>query len=191
MKLCPKCNQPKPLTDFNQCKSRADGLNCYCRDCTKAYYADNRNRILEQKKEYAQTNKEHIVDYRKQRYQSNKQSYIDRNIEYTRNNWEWYLLQHSKENASKKNLEHTLSINDIVIPNKCPYLTIALTREIGQGQLPTNASIDRINNSKGYTPDNIRIISRLANTMKNKATKEQLITFAKNILKIHPINKGA
>lgn len=35
MKLCYKCNQTKPVADFNKRKASADGLQHYCRDCTK------------------------------------------------------------------------------------------------------------------------------------------------------------
>ncbi len=40
-----------------------------------------------------------------------------------------------------------------------------------------------IRSSKGYTKDNIQVISRLANQMKANADKEQMIKFAEWILK--------
>ena len=105
-------------------------------------------------------------------------------------NWERHMLKNTKALAKRKDRECTLVLSDIIIPDKCPYLTIPLTRIIGRGIVSTNASLDRIDSTKGYTPDNIQVISYLANTIKNTATKEQLTIFAKNILKIHPISKG-
>lgn len=36
-KKCPKCNTEKSTEDFNKNKARSDGLNSYCRDCSKDY----------------------------------------------------------------------------------------------------------------------------------------------------------
>jgi hypothetical protein len=41
--------------------------------------------------------------------------------------------------------------------------------------------LDKIIPELGYVKGNVRIISTLANTMKSNATKDQLLTFAKNI----------
>jgi hypothetical protein len=39
-------------------------------------------------------------------------------------------------------------------------------------------SLDRVDNSKGYTKDNVWVISQLANKMKNNASLDQLRCFA-------------
>ena len=64
-------------------------------------------------------------------------------------------------------------------------MSVELTTIHGNGKLDTNASIDRIDSTKGYIPNNIEVISLLANRMKNSATIEQLKTFAKNIDKLY------
>jgi len=59
---------------------------------------------------------------------------------------------------------------------------------LGHGYLDSNSSIDRIVPELGYIKGNVQVISRLANQTKNSATKEQLIVFAKNILRIDEHN---
>lgn len=41
---------------------------------------------------------------------------------------------------------------------------------------------DRIDNTKGYTKDNVQVISHLANQMKASATRDQLQVFCKRML---------
>lgn len=35
LKFCPKCEQEKDISDFGINKSSRDGLQCYCRPCTR------------------------------------------------------------------------------------------------------------------------------------------------------------
>jgi hypothetical protein len=92
---------------------------------------------------------------------------------------EYILLKRARDNSKNRDLEFDLTIEDIVIPNRCPYFDIPFDDK------RFVISIDRIDSSKGYVKGNIQIISRLANAMKNDSTKDELITFAKNILRIY------
>lgn len=91
----------------------------------------------------------------------------------------------AKHHAEKANREFTITVEDIVIPERCPYLDIPLIKKELGPRADGQASIDRKDSNKGYTKDNIQIISWLANRMKSNATEEQLLKFAKGILKWH------
>lgn len=93
-----------------------------------------------------------------------------------------HLLNSTKQNAKAQGREWNLTLEDIVIPERCPYLDVPLTNIQGQGIVWTNASVDRIDSSLGYVKGNIEVVSRLANLMKQGATQEQLIKFAKGVL---------
>lgn len=92
------------------------------------------------------------------------------------------LFREARTRAKKNNLEFNILITDIIVPSICPILNIHII--VGKGKATNNSpALDRINNSKGYIKGNVQVISTLANRMKNSATKEQLLEFAKNIEK--------
>lgn len=85
-----------------------------------------------------------------------------------------YSLYHATKCRSKKeNMEFDLTKEyiDSLLGEKCPVL--GLTYEIKHNS-PNSASVDRINNDKGYTKDNVAIISRRANNLKKDATLKEL-----------------
>lgn len=96
-----------------------------------------------------------------------------------------YLYRIAKYRAKKKNIEFSISIEDVVIPSHCPILGIELTMHADgtAGGKNNSYSLDRIDSSKGYVKGNVQVISYLANSMKRNATQEQLCAFAKWILK--------
>lgn len=66
----------------------------------------------------------------------------------------------------------------------CPLLGIPYGYTKVRGKRNANApSLDRIDPTRGYTMDNIWIISEKANRMKQDATAEELTTFSRNWLK--------
>lgn len=90
------------------------------------------------------------------------------------------MLERARERAKGKGIECTITVDDINLPELCPILEIPL-KPGDQYDYMSSYSLDRIDNTLGYVPGNIRVISTLANMMKNCATKEQLKTFVKNI----------
>jgi hypothetical protein len=93
----------------------------------------------------------------------------------------------AKQRAKKRGLEFSLSIEDIVIPVHCPVLGIKI--EQGDRQLHLNApTLDRIDPSKGYTKENVLVVSWRANRLKSDATldeMEKLYQFYKEVMSEH------
>lgn len=92
---------------------------------------------------------------------------------------EWKMHQRAKQRALKTGREFSISVNDIIIPDICPILGIKINMNSGKsGAYKNSPSLDRIDNSKGYTKKNIQVISQLANAMKCHASVEELQNFA-------------
>ena len=99
---------------------------------------------------------------------------------------EWKMHQRAKVRCKENGREFNISVEDIIIPDKCPILGLDLNMNSGKsGAYRNSPSLDRKDNSKGYTKDNIQVISQLANAMKCHATKEELILFAHWIYKTY------
>lgn len=92
----------------------------------------------------------------------------------------YYIWRRAREqNNSGRQLIYTIRPEDIVVPSHCPILGIKLKFHYGyRGHFPDTPSIDRIDNTKGYVPGNVQVISSKANTMKSNANKEELLKFA-------------
>jgi hypothetical protein len=157
-KVCSVCNTEKPITAF-RVRSDTAKQRPFCLSCE------------------AQIQKDRYLLNRSHRLLKQEQRRLEKPVD--------IMLNQAKARAKKKNLEFNLSAEDIVLPERCKYLDIPLTNIQGHGVVWENYSIDRIDNNKGYIKGNVEIISRKANSMKNMATKEELVTFARNILKLY------
>lgn len=142
----------------------------YNKEYQKEYYRKNREKSLSASKKWQVQNKERFLD--------TVHRWQERNPEYIL----WYV---ARQRAKRTNLEFAITKEDIVVPEVCPYIGCKLTTTKGQGRVWTNASIDRLDSTIGYVPGNIQVISDLANRMKQDATVEQLLNFAKGVLHIH------
>lgn len=94
------------------------------------------------------------------------------------------LLYAAKHRSNLKGLPFNIDESDIIIPTHCPYLGIPLRNHTPRGECKHySVSLDRIVPELGYVKGNVEVLSNLANSMKSNATPEQLISFAKEVLK--------
>jgi hypothetical protein len=105
--------------------------------------------------------------------------------EYLASHPELRMYHTAKSKAKKDGIQFSITKDDIIIPDVCPYMGWKLTNIQGCGRVRTNLSLDRIDPKKGYVPGNIQVISDLANKMKQNATPEQLLLFAEGIYRLH------
>jgi hypothetical protein len=172
-KICFECKEEKPLEEFYGRIPEGKPnyyYSSYCKICDKAkskrvnqkngkkYRADRKHRI--------NANPELKEKARLQRRQSNYR------------NMEAVMFRAARKRAKEKDMEFNIEVTDIVIPDKCPLLDIPFVQGI-KGNYFYTPSLDRIYSSKGY----VKVISMLANSMKNVANNDELLTFAKNIEK--------
>ena len=172
-KYCPVCKNVKKSDDFyKSTKSLStDGLQFLCSDCY------NHHNSINQGKDKNYFRKLRIsVDNEYKNYINNQKK------ENSRVNHISIMLSNARKRAENKDIEFNLSKEDIIIPELCPILKVPF--EIGTKEnYDFTPTIDRIDNSKGYTKDNIQIITNKANTMKNNADFSMLLNFAEYINK--------
>ena len=198
MKICLKCNKSKNPSEFSKNRAKKDGLDIYCKDCLcdinrKVYYA-NREEKVKSARRYRLINKDNPTYIKKRKKYNDKyrKLYPDK-IKLTRDknraarnlarkkkreilkktNPEIALFESTQYRARKRGIPHNLKLSDVVIPEKCPVLGIPLFPG-KKFQCDNSPSVDRIDNSKGYTKENIVIVSWRVNNIKSNATVEEL-----------------
>ena len=157
-KECKKCKSVLDFSNFTKNKAAKDGLQTVCRSC------DN---IRQQKRRI--DNKDQMLQYSRN-YQENRRKDFNYRLQ--------MLLNASKQRAETKGREHTITLQDIKNKypkdGKCPIFGFNLEFN-SSGFRDTSPSIDRIDSTKGYTIDNIQIISWKANSIKRNASLEELV----------------
>lgn len=99
----------------------------------------------------------------------------------SKNSWQVCTFERSMFNSAKgrakrKGILFTITLEDIVIPDRCPVLGVEIVLERNHKYAP---SIDQIVPGAGYTPENILIMSKRANLLKNDMSEEEAVMLAK------------
>lgn len=85
----------------------------------------------------------------------------------------YHLYAAAKLRARRKGLDFTLNLEDLVVADRCLAFGKPMQHAEG-GPKDDSPSIDRLDPRKGYTKENVRVISYRANRIKNDATLEEL-----------------
>lgn len=84
-----------------------------------------------------------------------------------------FLARNSRKRAKREGLEHSISWQDIDIPDRCPITDLELAQNIGVHR-DNSYTLDRVDPALGYVKGNVRVLSWRANKAKADLTVEQL-----------------
>ena len=114
------------------------------------------------------------LDYYQQTKEYKKVTDIERFVKYPHT----YFFSRYRCRARKKGLEFTLTKEDfakLLEPMVCSVTGVKLIFALDKG--PCTPTIDRIDNSKGYIPGNVRLVSWIYNRAKSSSTDEEVLTY--------------
>jgi hypothetical protein len=157
-----------------------------CRKCYQEKYREkNREALQKRKAEYSENNRDEIARKSREYHGENRDRILDYQAAYREKPSSILrrLVYHAQRRAEQKGLQFDIAEEDLVIPEKCPLLEIPLFYKAGKIRTPNpNApSLDRKDSSKGYTKDNVWVISDRANRIKRDATTDELVLLSKNL----------
>jgi hypothetical protein len=148
-KKCTRCNQTKPLSDFYKKAQSKDGYDFWCKACW---------RTTEESRSPAVTKKRAM----------RSQYFTTSNLN--------TLIGNCRKRASIKSRVCSLTAGNVA-----PLLHEFCSNNyhVWEPYHPFRPSIDRLDNTGGYTLDNIRIIWSIENHCKNIYTDADVIKFCK------------
>lgn len=94
---------------------------------------------------------------------------------YSRADVEQAMVRHfskKKQNCKNTKWEFTITMEDVLWNTICPIFGTPIDW-FTEGYSDNSPSIDRVDNTKGYVPGNVQIVSLKANRLKSNGTAEQ------------------
>jgi len=160
-KVCngPLCNgKEKPLSEFYKSAMNADGRQSYCKACLTQ--VNNQWRRTPKGKAW-------LAEKRRGRRSRNPAS---------------HLLNRCRDRAKEKGMECSLTLEWIkqkLLAGVCEVTGISFAKN--GSRHPFMPSIDRIDSSKGYTPENCRVVLWMINAAKNDLTEDDFLSALRQV----------
>ena len=98
-----------------------------------------------------------------------------------------YIMRNSRQRARKNNIRFEIDCTYVfhlleIQRGLCAISQVPLTFIKGEGHIPTNASLDRINPSGGYTKGNVHLVAWQVNVMKSNLDTAHLVEWCQRVL---------
>lgn len=153
---------------------------------TKEWYQKNKEQVKQRAKQYYHDNKEKVLEDVKKYREANRPKIQKKGREYYRRKLKNRLLNAARARSRKYGYEFNLTEADIILPKYCPLLGIEMfVTESRKGSKHSSFSLDRIDSARGYTKDNVWVISHKANSMKSDSNYEDFKKMADNWKQFH------
>lgn len=184
-KYCSRCQKYKTFDNFTKDKKRQYNLSLYCRDCnreiSKIIRKRNNKQRTEYNRKYRNLNRDKYNEWEREYYRKNSTKHLQKSKKWRDTVKGTFRFMHlsAKQRAKRKKLEYSLSVDVLILisesqNNQCSLTGIPFDLKSSHEYRvrPFAPSIDRIDNSKGYTLDNIRIVCIIVNKAKNEYSQE-------------------
>lgn len=148
---------------------------------SKKHYRENRQKRLDTQAQYREDNLELLKQKSREYHHANRDKVLEynRKVKYTQGHKK--LWSAAQKRAKDAGIQFTLERQDVKalcdITLTCPILGIPIRPSDGAIN-DGSPTLDRMDNSEGYTPDNVWLISYKANRMKSNASLAELNRFS-------------
>jgi hypothetical protein len=180
-KICSKCGRELPLSEFYKDKQNYDGFKSYCKDCFKQYYVDNREHVLERQKQYNAEHAEAIKHYKKQ-WDADNPQYMKQYLKEYRATIEGYARVVRNNNLQEDRKYGRIAADEDPLPSIEQYIELLQQRDYYDGKQYhwSEMGLDRIDNSKAHTIDNVVPCTTEHNRQRGRKSFEEFRALMQN-----------
>ena len=182
LRRCTKCEEEKEFSEFNYSKNGKNNLRSVCKSCESAQHRIHRLNNLEY---YSNLARKRRAEKREE-VNSWDRVYRDSYLK-TLKGYSGKLFSNAKRRAELKKMEFNLTSNWVLeklTPLTCDVTGLNLEIKMSKFYRinPLQPTLDRIDNTKGYTTDNVRVVCWWWNVMKQDWTDEVVKDLIKQYL---------
>ena len=190
-KMCSRCKQWKPLSEFRKRSKATDGLKSTCKECLSkddhSYYLKNQDKV----KQYAIDNAEHIAAYKAKWYQEHKEEHSEYMAMWYQEHTGYMTDKYStlEGTAYKRRYQNLIADrkygrvgkNEDPLPSLEYYIWALQQPDFYDGKrYPFNEmGLDRIDNTKPHTIDNVVPCSTKNNLRRQKIAFGEFVELIK------------